>query len=302
VVDGPEDDAPRGPPGLDFARLGDLLTRHTLVLYALSLALIVLVGVLDWWSGDQVLLYVLHLVPVGLLAWGRGAYAGLGGAIVATGVTLLAYRSAAGAFRTIHMWQGIVCFVSGAAVAWTVARVRHDRVRIVRLLEDEHRLAREDPHTGLPSARAFHERLALEIERMRRHGRPLSLLYLDIDDFKSVNDQRGHQAGDQLLARVGRILRATVRAVDLCARLGGDEFAILMPETSAEEAASVAERVRASIRSSFSEGGASVGASMGLATFDAPPIDAQAPLSVADGLMYEAKRSGKNRIVRRSVP
>jgi diguanylate cyclase (GGDEF)-like protein len=300
-MDGPESDVWRGPSRPGLARRIDHLTHRTAVLYPIALALILAVGVLDWWSGDQILLYVLHLLPVSLLAWGRGAYAGLGGAIVATGVTLLAYGTAAGQFKTIHMWQGIVCFFSSATVSWAVSRVRYDRLRIVRLLEAEHRLAREDAQTGLPSARAFHERLALEIARMKRHSRPLSLLYLDIDDFKRVNDERGHQAGDQLLLRVGRILLTVVRNVDLCARLGGDEFAILMPETTAEEAVAVAERVRESMLSSFQEGGASVGTSMGLATFGVPPIDAQAPLSIADGLMYEAKRSGKNRVVQRVV-
>jgi diguanylate cyclase (GGDEF)-like protein len=300
-MEAPDDDDGRGRSRPGIARRIDGLTRRTEVLYPVSLALIVAIGVLDWWSGDQILLYVLHLLPVTLLAWGRGAYAGLGGAIVATGVTLLAYGTAAGEFRTLHMWQGIVCFVSSAAVAWAVSRVRYDRLRIVGLLEAEHRLAREDAATGLPSARAFHERLALEIARMKRHLRPLSLLYLDIDDFKRVNDERGHQAGDQLLARVGRILQSVVRKIDLCARLGGDEFAILMPETTAEEAVAVAERVRDAMMSSFQEGGASVGTSMGLATFGEPPIDAQAPLSIADGLMYEAKRSGKNRVVQRVV-
>jgi diguanylate cyclase (GGDEF)-like protein len=299
-MEGPEDNW-RDPPRPGVARRLDRLTHRTEVLYPLALGLIVVIGVLDGWTGDQILLYVLHLLPVSLLAWGRGAYAGLGGAIVATGVTLLAYGTAAGQFRTIHMWQGIVCFVSSAAVAWAVSRVRYDRLRIVGLLEAEHRLAREDSATGLPSARAFHERLSLEIARMKRHARPLSLLYLDIDDFKRVNDERGHVAGDQLLARVGRILSTVVRKVDLAARLGGDEFAVLMPETTAEEAVAVAERVREAMQSSFQEGGASVGTSMGLATFGEPPLDAQAPLSIADGLMYEAKRSGKNRVVQRVV-
>jgi diguanylate cyclase (GGDEF)-like protein len=300
-MDAPDAEAWRRPPGSGLSRVVDRVVRRDAVLYPLALGTSIAIGFLDLWSGDQILLYVLHLIPVGLLAWGRGAYAGLGGATFATVVTLLAYAAAAQGFRTLHMWQGIVCFVSSACFAYAVARVRHDRARIVRLLESEHRLAREDPATGLPSARAFHERLSLEIERMRRHGRPLSLLFLDLDDFKTVNDERGHQAGDQLLVRVGRILCAVVRKVDLCARLGGDEFAVLMPETDADEAAAVADRVRETMITSFREGGASIGASMGLATFAAPPLDAQAPLSVADALMYEAKRAGKNRVVARTV-
>lgn len=131
--------------------------------------------------------------------------------------------------------------------------------------------------TGLASVRAYHERLALEVDRMRRHGQPLSLMYLDLDDFKQVNDERGHRAGDELLGRVGRVLVASVRKVDLCGRLGGDEFGILMPETDAQEAAHVAQRVHEGLLKSFREGGAAVGMSAGLATFLRPPWTTRCP-------------------------
>jgi len=104
--------------------------------------------------------------------------------------------------------------------------------------------------------RAFRERLKLEVDRMRRHKKPLSLLYVDLDDFKRVNDQRGHGAGDETLVRVGRLLNALTRKVDLCGRVGGDEFAVLMPETNAQEALVVAHRVREGMLKSFAEGGA----------------------------------------------
>ncbi len=293
-------EAPLESTGLQ--RFVDSATARPAVLYPTALALMAAIGFLDYLTGDEVLLYIGHLLPVTLLAWGAGFYAGLAGAFLSAGVVLVTYVAAAGAFRTIHVWQAIVSFTASAVVAWAVAQLKSNQRRIVALLEAERRLAREDPLTGLSSARAFHERLTLELDRMQRLSRPLSLLYLDLDDFKRVNDERGHEAGDALLARVGRILESHVRRVDLCVRLGGDEFAVLMPETGAHDALVVAERVRDAMHTSFHEGGASISTSIGLATFVKPPIDAAAPLSLADGLMYEAKRSGKDRVSARTFP
>ncbi len=279
-------------------RQAAVLERRRGALYASCLALIAGIAYADYLSGDEILLFVLHLLPVTMLAWGAGLYAGLAGSVVATGAMLVGYVALSdGRFRTLHVWQALVSLTSNASVAWAVAQLKASHQRVLSLLDTERRLAREDPITGLASVRAYHERLALEVDRMRRHGRPLSLMYLDLDDFKRVNDERGHRAGDELLGRVGRVLVASVRKVDLCGRLGGDEFGILMPETDAEEAAHVAERVREGLTKSFREGGAAVGMSAGLATFRRPPVDDQVPISQVDSLMYEAKRAGKNRIV-----
>jgi diguanylate cyclase (GGDEF)-like protein len=278
----------------------DRIAARSPALYVVAFAMMAAIGVADYLTGDEVLLFVFQLLPVGLLAWGAGLYAGLAGSVVASGTVLVSYVAIAGGLRTIHVWHATVTLVSTAALAWTVGRLRADRVRIAALLDSERRLSREDPLTALATARAFHERLHLEIDRMRRSGRPLSLLFLDLDDFKRINDERGHFAGDQLLARVGRLLSAGVRNVDLCARLGGDEFAVLMPDTGAEEALVVAERLHDTMLKSFREGGASVGMSAGLGTFRAPPLDVHVPLNQTDQLMYEAKRAGKNRIVART--
>lgn len=281
-----------------FLRQVAVLERRRPLLYALCLGLIAVIAFADYLSGDEILLFVLHLLPVALLAWGGGLYAGLAGAVIATGAMLIGYVALSdGTFRTLHVWQALVSLTSNGTVAWAVSKLKASHERVVSLLSTERRLAREDAVTGLASVRAFHERLALEVDRMRRHARPLSLMYLDLDDFKSVNDERGHRAGDELLGRVGRVLLASVRKVDLCGRLGGDEFGILMPETDAEEAARVAQRVHEGLIRSFREGGAAVGMSAGLATFRSPPMDDQVPISQVDALMYEAKRSGKNCIV-----
>jgi diguanylate cyclase (GGDEF)-like protein len=283
-------------------RLLDALTASPAALYPVALATIVLIGLADYATGEEVLLFVLHLIPVALLAWGGGFYAGILGAAAAVAVLFAGYSLVAGEFRQVFVWHGIVSFTGNAVVAWAVSRLKSDGARIASLLAAERKLAREDETTGLASSRAFRERMALEIERMKRSKRPLSLLYMDLDDFKRINDERGHLAGDQTLARVGKLLLAAVRRVDLCARLGGDEFAVLMPETTSEEAFAVAERIRDAIQKPFQEGGASSGASVGLGTFSEAPIDEQAAISLVDSLMYAAKRAGKGGIAAKRFP
>jgi diguanylate cyclase (GGDEF)-like protein len=296
---GPAADETGRPAASALAQTLDRLAARPVVLYAASVALMAAIGFADYVTGDEILLFVFQLIPVGILAWGAGVYAGLAGSVVASGIVLVSYVALSRELKTIYAWHATVTLVSTSALAWTVSRLHDGRRRIAALLESERKASREDPLTTLATARAFHERLTLEIDRMRRNSTPLSLLYLDLDDFKRINDERGHMAGDQLLSRVGKLLHLATRKVDLCARLGGDEFAVLMPETGAADALHVAERIRDAMQKSFNEGGASISMSAGLGTFATPPLDAQVPLNQADALMYEAKKSGKNRIVTR---
>jgi len=292
-----------GPlPQPTLVRWMGVLERRPPLLYATAFVLIAAIGAADYLTGDEMLLYVLYLAPVAILSWCAGIFAGLAGAVVATGAVFVTYVALAGHYTTLHAWQAAVSLTSDAVVAWVVARLKTSHLRVLALLDVERRSAREDPLTALASVRAFRERLKLEVDRMRRHRKPLSLLFLDLDDFKHVNDQRGHGAGDETLVRVGRLLHAMTRKVDLCGRVGGDEFAVLMPETGMQDALVVANRVREEMLKSFAEGGAGIGLSAGVGTFLSPPLDEQVPMDQADRLMYEAKRAGKNRIVDREFP
>jgi len=159
------------------------------------------------------------------------------------------------------------------------------------------RLATQDELTGALNARAFAERLGQELERNRRYNRPLALLYLDLDDFKTVNDRHGHHTGDAVLRLVADATRHAVRQSDIVGRLGGDEFAVLMPETEGGVAEAAATRLASGIRTVF-RGTPSVTASIGLvSTTNAAVTGAEELLRRADQAMYEAKRSGKDRVV-----
>jgi len=166
----------------------------------------------------------------------------------------------------------------------------------VRLAAEVERLASRDQLTGLANRRVFDEQLALLIERARRDQRPLSLVLLDVDHFKQVNDTCGHQVGDAVLRQAGAAIMAAARSVDVAARYGGEEFAVLLPGCPGADAMAMAQRLRAAIAADVSA--AAITASAGVATFPTNAVDADALVSRADEALYEAKRSGRNQTVR----
>jgi diguanylate cyclase (GGDEF)-like protein len=155
-------------------------------------------------------------------------------------------------------------------------------------------LSRTDPLTGLGNALAFERQLEQETSRAARYGEPLSLLVVDVDRLKAINDRCGHRAGSRALQAVGRALRTGGRATDLSARVGGDEFALLAPNTSRTAAAALAERIRALV----AENGDGLTVSLGVATLETGRAsDSRVLWDGADGALYEAKRQGRNRVV-----
>jgi len=157
-------------------------------------------------------------------------------------------------------------------------------------------LATHDPLTTVLNARAFASQVAQELGRNRRYGRPLALIYLDLDDFKKVNDAHGHATGDAVLRLVADAMRSAVRQADFVGRLGGDEFGVLMPETDGSVAHSVANRLAGGIRTVF-RGTPSVTASIGVVAVTGTEAGSDDLLRKADQAMYEAKRAGKDRVV-----
>ncbi len=153
-----------------------------------------------------------------------------------------------------------------------------------------------DPLTGIANRRRLEEHLAREVERARRHGRPLCVAMGDIDFFKMVNDRYGHQTGDAVLVRVADVMKRELRSADLVARYGGEEFAFILPETSLADASTLFERIRKAIEATrFENENLHVTISFGVAAWhvDASPTDT---LESADKALYRAKQGGRNRV------
>jgi diguanylate cyclase (GGDEF)-like protein len=167
-------------------------------------------------------------------------------------------------------------------------------------------LAETDALTGLPNRRSFDLVHAAELERARRYRRPLSLLVIDVDHFKRINDARGHPAGDEVLRAVAEALAASVRRSDRVCRYGGEEFVVVAPETIGDGAGQLGERLRAVVAGlvvPIAGDPVRVTVSVGVATWDVtdPRPDGTALLARADQALYEAKQTGRDRVVRRDL-
>jgi diguanylate cyclase (GGDEF)-like protein len=162
------------------------------------------------------------------------------------------------------------------------------------------RLVIQDQLTNVLNARAFVDRLGQELDRNRRYPRPLALMYMDLDNFKVINDTHGHQTGDAVLRLVADAMRSSVRQADVVGRLGGDEFAVIMPETDAALADAAAKRLIAGLRNVF-KGTPNVTASIGVVSCTATDASTDDLLRRADQAMYDAKKSGKDRVVQVAI-
>jgi len=163
-------------------------------------------------------------------------------------------------------------------------------------LEMEKSLSRSDALTGLANRRAFYETTEIERKRAARYSRPLSLAYIDLDNFKQVNDRNGHEAGDRVLELVASVLHKNVRAESVVARLGGDEFALLLPEADHVAANFVINKLHNLLTKAMQEKNWPVTFSIGMITYERPPESTEQMVHAADELMYTVKHEGKNRV------
>ena len=188
-------------------------------------------------------------------------------------------------------WIDVMVSVSATAVV-VLALERRNQTLLGRLAAE----ARTDPLTGLSNRRGLEERAELEIARSRRDNTPIALASFDLDHFKRINDEWGHEAGDRVLAWIGRVLRAESRDIDTVARLGGEEFVALLPDTDLAGACQFTERVRAALDKHEPQGLPPVSVSAGVVSVR-DPQDLPAMLQQADSALYAAKRAGRDRTV-----
>jgi diguanylate cyclase (GGDEF)-like protein len=166
---------------------------------------------------------------------------------------------------------------------------------LLELYHAERARSRKDDKTGLLNERGFREVLSDEMARSRRYPRPLTIVYIDLDDFKAVNDEHGHPTGDLVLRIVGETMRRAVREVDCVARLHGDEFALLFPEANAVSASRIVGKLKSILEDTMKAHQWKITLSIGAVTFKTPLAAPDYMIEQADKLMYSVKRTGKNR-------
>ena len=214
------------------------------------------------------------------------------------GVPLLLHGGFIG-YLTIDSRRVAAYDVADAAMAQAFANEAAIAIESARLFSQVQHMAITDPLTELYNRRHFYDLANSEFERSRRYGHSLSLIMLDIDHFKRVNDTYGHLAGDQVLKEVARRCMEVVREIDVVARYGGEEFIVLLPETVLEGAAQAAERMKARITDQpiiVGEWQVEVSVCIGVAEIDERCLDLEALLERADQALYAAKRAGRGQV------
>lgn len=174
-----------------------------------------------------------------------------------------------------------------------------ERTQLTQIISELTDLSLRDPLTGLYNRRALAERMREELSRARRYGAPLSLMMVDIDHFKRVNDNHGHAVGDLVIAHVAKLLTKDRRASDIVARYGGEELVLLLPHTPLDGACILADRLREMVEASSyrtPSGRDHVTVSIGVAVFEPSMQEPGELLEVADRALYRSKREGRNRV------
>lgn len=271
--------------------LSGLDSRSYRYVWRLSLSLVLLLTVAVVMVGDVVIFDPFYALPVTLVSWYGARKSGVLLAVLSS-VALVSAKLVVG-YEPISMQWYLIEGLS-YAIAYICLAILVTNFRSVHRVEAI--AADTDNLTGIYNTRGFYAELANELVRSIRYNHVFSLAYLDIDNFKYVNDSLGHFEGDRLLVEVAKCLKSNLRKTDIAARIGGDEFACLFPETEQEEAKAAFAKTGELLRKRMKERGWPVSFSVGLVTFATLPNDIREALKVADELMYSVKNGEKNNI------
>jgi diguanylate cyclase (GGDEF)-like protein len=215
---------------------------------------------------------------------------------------LVALAGLIAALEGSWQWLAVASFAvvaAGTIAAQSVELVTHERLllRLTRLNQLTARQARLDPLTRLPNRAALDTRLAEEVERSIRYRHPASVLFVDVDHFKAINDLQGHAAGDRALRAISNTIRSTIRTPDFVARFGGEEFVIIAPGTWSVDAAVLGKRIQTAVGHAVHHAdGSEVTVSVGIAGVPEHAATPDDVLRTADEALYLAKRAGRNRV------
>lgn len=267
--------------------LTSLEKQSRFLLFFEGLILIGIIGFVDYLTGNEYAFSVFYVLPILLVTWFTTQRLGLvvsASSAITWLIADVAARQVA-LFPLIPLWNSLVRFMFFLIITILLSS-----------LKDSLMLARTDHLTSAINSRYFYDIVQMEIIRSQRNQHPFTLVYIDIDDFKAVNDQFGHIVGNQVLNNLVDSIRNIVRKSDFIARLGGDEFAILFPETDQEAARIIFSKIRSDLIEVMRHKNWLITFSAGILTCTVAPHTTDDMIRMADELMYSAKSDGKNKV------
>lgn len=257
----------------------------------LVFGLVLLIGWIRFLTGPEFAFSFLYLLPIITVTWLAGVYWGILISVVSAFSWLLADLSMIDRFsnRYAPLVNEFFRFTVFLFIVFMISRHK-------KILETQKELATMDPLTGIANRREFFQLARMEIDRSRRYNNPFSLMYLDLDEFKQVNDHFGHHTGDRVLISVVETIKHNVRAIDIVSRFGGDEFVVLLVKADENSASLVVRKLQKQLLNIMQKNQWRVTFSIGLATYHAAPDTVDEAIRAADELMYNVKHNGKNNI------
>ncbi len=256
-----------------------------------AIGVVFVLGIIDYATGFELSFSFFYLIPVTMVAWAVGRNAGLTFSVLSASVwltsNLLSGENIPNIF--IGVWNTLIRFGFYSVVTILLTELRH-------ALEEERLLANTDPLTGALNRRSFNEiaEKRMIISEVNRH--PYTMVYLDLDNFKTVNDKLGHAVGDLVLKFVVDTILKQIRNTDFLARLGGDEFAILLTDMDQKHAQSLVQRLQSALLEKMKFNEWDVTFSIGVLTVLSMPESVDKLVSMTDALMYDIKGKGKNAV------
>ncbi|MBN1797953.1 MAG: GGDEF domain-containing protein [Spirochaetales bacterium] len=266
------------------------------LLLILSLLFIGCIGYVDFITGPEYAFSLFYLIPIAFICWIRGRLFGLIAAVCAAAAWYAADMASNNEYshQFVMIWNTLVRFTFFIIVGNLICTVN----TMFRRFQSEARL---DFLTGLVNVRYFYDILENEINRFKRYKQSFSIAYVDIDNFKKVNDLLGHLQGNLLLKNIAQALSASVRSSDTLARVGGDEFVLLLINSDENQAKSALGKIIKNISVVIKRNKWPVSLSVGVVTYKKLPDSPDEVIKIADDLMYDVKAAGKNNIYYKTV-
>ncbi|KQC12301.1 MAG: hypothetical protein APR63_02865 [Desulfuromonas sp. SDB] len=256
-----------------------------------GLIIVLIIGLIDYLTGFEFRFSVFYIIPIFLVTWFADEKFGL----VISAISLLVWFYAdltsgqVYSHHLFHIWNFLITLIYFVIITILL-------ISLKKTMEREKELARRDFLTGAANSLSFYDLLQIEINRLNRYNHPFSIAYIDLDNFKVVNDQYGHGVGDRVLASIVGTINRICRKTDVVARLGGDEFAMLFPETDQYKVKIIVNKIQNSLLKKMKSNNWNVTFSIGVLTMLDHPPSAREIVHLADELMYSVKNESKNNV------